>query len=78
MDELAAEKDGAKSRKEKDRIQKLIDSERNRYSATLQRRKKDEFLSDLENQAKEGKKLKELFTKLRDAIKTSKTDTLML
>jgi hypothetical protein len=59
MDDLASQKEGAKSRILKDKIQKKIDSERNRYSATLQRRKKDDILLELVNQAEEGRKLKE-------------------
>lgn len=49
MEALKAEKLAAETREEKDDIQLIIDSERNKYSATLQRRNKEKEVADFKN-----------------------------
>lgn len=53
MNELAAGKAKARTEKQKAKFQLEIDQERNRYSATLQRRKKEIKVQKLVEQAQE-------------------------
>ena len=53
MNELAAGKAKARTEKQKAKFQLEIDQERNRYSATLQRRKKEIKVQKLLEQAQE-------------------------
>ncbi len=46
MEDLKADKAAAETREEKDEIQLIIDSERNKYSATLQRRNKEKEVAE--------------------------------